>query len=113
MAVWTEPLSVNRTHSCAKYESDGTLAWSRQFGSASWEWAQFVSSDEFGVMVSGFTEGNLEGTNAGNRDVFLTRFDTDGNRLWTRQFGTNGRDEALGVTLHLGSVYFAGVWDLS
>ena len=168
--VSTGPTRASVLPFLSKYDADGVLQWSRQFGSAegdaassvavdgmgsvyisgytygsldgatfgesgripsrvrvrrhaclvspirygvAWEWAQFVSSDEFGVMVCGFTDGNLEGTNAGNRDVFLTRFDTDGNRLWTRQFGTSGRDEALGVTSHLGSVYFAGVWDLS
>ena len=94
-----------------KYESDGTLAWSRQFGSAERDWALFASADDAGVVVSGFTAGDLDGTNAGRNDVFLPRFDTSGNRLWTRQFGSSGLDEALGVTSHLGSVYFAGVWE--
>ena len=94
-----------------KYDSDGTLAWARQFGSAEFDWAQFASADNRGVVVSGYTEGDLDGTNAGSHDAFVSRFDTSGNFLWTRQFGSSGRDEALGVTLHGGSMYFTGVWD--
>jgi hypothetical protein len=43
-------------------------------------------------------------------DAFVTKFDGDGNVLWTRQAGTSDYDTAFGVATHEnGSVYVVGV----
>ena len=57
----------------------GEKLWSRQFGSSSRESANAMISDGAGgAILAGFTEGNLFSTNAGERDIVLTRVDVDG-----------------------------------
>jgi hypothetical protein len=49
--------------------------------------------------VTGVTGGDLAGplNGAGTTDVFLAAHAANGTSLWTRQFGTPGNDEGLGV----------------
>jgi hypothetical protein len=61
------------------------------------------------VLLTGSTTGDLEGSNAGGEDVFVAKYDRDGNVLWIRQLGTSASDAAYGVeTRPDGSVYIAG-----
>lgn len=77
----------------AKYDAAGNQQWSRQLGTGGVEQSQSVSADSQGnVFLSGYTRGNLDGTNAGDKDVFLAKYDAAGNRQWTRQFGTSSED---------------------
>lgn len=81
------------------YEPDGTLAWARQFGTASEDEAQGVAIDAAGnVLVTGFTEGGLA-PSAGGRDAFLRKLDPYGEVRWTRQFGTVAADDANAVAV--------------
>ena len=42
-----------------------------------------------GVYIAGYTNGDLDGEkNSGAEDIFLTKFDRTGKRLWTRLFGS-------------------------
>lgn len=45
------------------------------------------------VYVTGSTQSDLYGTNKGYSDVFLAKFDGDGNVLWGKQYGSNLYDE--------------------
>jgi len=55
-------------------------------------------------------EGALPGqTSSGWDDVFVRKYDSLGNELWTRQFGSSADDHALGVAVDTsGNVYVAG-----
>lgn len=74
----------------AKYSGDGFLLWGTQFGTSANDRAHGgVATDSLGnVFVLGATQGDLGGPNAGDYDVFLTKFTATGTQLWTRQFGT-------------------------
>lgn len=75
------------------YDSDGTLRWTRQFGTDSVDSARGIASDADGnVYVTGDTFGELGSPNAGGVDVFLRSYDSDGVLRWTRQFGGTGND---------------------
>jgi len=92
-----------------KYDSEGNELWTRQFGSSSTDTASGVAADVGGVYVAGSSEGTLPGqTSAGSTDVFVRKYDAEGNELWTRQFGTSSSDLALGVAADAGGVYVAG-----
>ncbi len=84
--------------------------WLRQFGTSDMDWAYALAPDGAGgVMVSGYTLGDLGGPNAGDRDAYLARYDSAGNRLWIRQFGTSSSDGAYALASDgAGGVMVAG-----
>src|SRR5262249_25446536 len=92
-----------------KYDPDGFVLWTDQFGSAGSDAAQGVAVGSDGVYVAGSLRGALEGTSsAGNFDAFVRKYDPDGNALWTRRFGTPDEDVARGVAAAADGVYVAG-----
>ena len=72
-----------------KLDGDGDELWTRQFGSTSSDWASSVAiSSSASIYVAGRTNGVLPGANileAEKEDVFVRKYDADGNELWTRQ----------------------------
>ena len=58
----------------AKYDSDGTLLWTRQIdsGQGKWDIAQDIGVDAASnIYITGHTNGDLGGPNAGEEDVFV------------------------------------------
>jgi hypothetical protein len=94
----------------AKYDASGNLIWTRQLGAGANTSSQCVASDDMGnVYIAGGTSGNLGGPNAGGNDVFLAKYDSGGNLLWTRQLGTSGTDGAEGIAADgHGNIYVTG-----
>ena len=94
----------------ARYDSTGNRLWIRQFGTGDFSYARALAPDGAGgVMVAGYTLGSLGGPNAGETDVFLARYDSAGNRIWIRQFGTSRFDRALALAPDgVGGVMVAG-----
>ena len=59
-----------------RYAADGTLLWTLPFGSSVNDLAHGIALDANGnVYVAGYTEGALDGPNAGVLDVFVMRID--------------------------------------
>jgi hypothetical protein len=96
-----------------KYDGNGNVVWTRQFGTSGGELVWQVAVDAAGqVLVAGFTSGSLAAANAGEVDAFVRKFDVGGGEVWTRQFGTSGLDEAVGVAVDdAGFVLVAGYTD--
>ncbi|WP_199320567.1 SBBP repeat-containing protein [Leptolyngbya sp. FACHB-261] len=94
-----------------KYDSEGNQLWVKQFGSAADDEGFDIFIDQSdNIFLTGYTNGNLEGINAGSFDAFVTRFDTAGNQIWLQQFGTSKFDQAYGVTSDaFGNLYVTGV----
>jgi hypothetical protein len=82
-----------------KFNVTGQLQWVRLLGTTDEDVAiKVVPSPNGSVYVAGTTTGALfsaaldpNGTQA-RADLFLAKFDTNGNRLWGKQFGSNGLD---------------------
>ena len=56
-------------------EAPYPVEWTQQIGTSSDDWSISVAVDSANnAYISGFTEGNLEGTNMGDRDAFLVKF---------------------------------------
>lgn len=94
-----------------KYDSSGNLLWLTQRGTAEREFAEGVATDTAGnIYVTGYTGDALDGNNsAGGWDIFLTKFDANGNWLWTRQDGTGQDDDAHAVCVDpAGNIYITG-----
>ena len=94
-----------------RYDLDGQLLWTRQFGSPepakgdedgyrAGVHANAVAIDATGFTIGGSTGGDLAAPNAGpsaSRDAFIRRYDPDGNVLWTRQWGQAGDDDVTSL----------------
>ena len=77
-----------------KYDSDGNTQWTQMLGSISSERTYGIAIDSNNnVYISGIAESDLDGnTNQGENDVFLTKYDSDGNKQWTQMLGTTDND---------------------
>lgn len=94
-----------------RYDGSGTLLKYVRWGTAEREEATDVAvATDGSVYVVGYTEGDLEGqTLKGLSDIFVTKFDADGNPLWTRLVGTDDAEASGSVAVaEDGSVYVAG-----
>jgi acyl-CoA thioesterase FadM len=65
-----------------KYNSGGIKQWTQQLGTSEKDIAIRITSDPSdNVYVTGYTGGSLDGnTNAGSEDLFIVKYDTDGNK---------------------------------
>ena len=97
----------------AKYDANGEVLWTRQYGTILQDSIQGVSIDPFGnIYATGQTDGSLAGELKGNHDAFLIKCDSDGNLLWARQSGTAGYEAGDGVsTDRFGNAYVTGFTD--
>ncbi len=85
----------------AKYDSLGKKMWIKQLHTKKGRTvATGIAIDILAnTYITGYTEGNLVSTNAGDRDIFLVKFDTLGKKLWSRQFGTIAEDSAKSIAI--------------
>jgi hypothetical protein len=84
--------SVSLNIFIVKYDKDGGAIWTRQFRSQPDKTFAFVGGIAVdplgGVYVVGFTNGSIGGSpSGGGSDLFLVKYDGDGNRLWAHQLG--------------------------
>jgi hypothetical protein len=99
-----------------KLDSSGNHLWSKRFGGSSWDKGSSVSVDSSGnVYITGyfysstidFGGGAL--TNAGGYDIFIAKFDSNGNHLWSERFGGSNSDYGQSVSVDSsGNVYITG-----
>ena len=96
-----------------KYDSSGAWLYTKQMGVAGQAtYGQSVATDASGnVFVAGYTSGGLDGnTLTGLADVFVTKYDSSGAKLYTKQMGvagltTNGHAVAIDAS---GNAFVAG-----
>ena len=93
-----------------KYDSSGNRIWTRLLGTDGSEAGFSVAVGENGnSYVAGYTDRALDGnTHFGSGDWFIACYDATGNKLWTRQFGTEGEDIAGSIALQGNHVYMTG-----
>lgn len=99
-----------------KLDSSNAVSWTAHFDSPSG--AEFPADEAHGVAVSedgsvyviGGVGGNLHGEEnaGGGADIFLTKFDEAGNRVWTRLYGGDGFDRGNDLEIDSrGNLYIA------
>ena len=92
----------------AKFDTNGNLIWAKRAGSSTTgigESGQSIAVDASGnSIVSGTFAGtsSFDGvsiSSAGERDIFVAKYDPFGNILWAQKAGGTGRDWSLDVTV--------------
>ena len=96
-----------------KYNSDGNVLWAKSEGGTNDDYVSSVAADGSGnVYVAGeFTSSTLAfGTttliNKGTQDIFLTKYNSDGNVLWAKSAGgVNGEGISSVAPDAFGNIY--------
>ncbi len=94
-----------------KFDGNGNQLWLRQFGSTDPDTTGAVAADAGGgVVVAGTTSGTIPGASSvGGSDMYVRRYDGEGEHSWTRQFGSPGSDEVQGMAIDAsGSIVVVG-----
>lgn len=104
----------------SKLDTDGNFLWAKQQGGVNLDRAWSITVDPAGNV---YTTGEFEGSadfdpnpdlpfflnSVGERDVFVSKLDTDGNFVWAKQFGGNLGEKGLTVAVDsVGNVYSSG-----
>ena len=83
--------------------------WTRQFGTSGSGAADGVAAADVGsIYVVGQVALDLPGQiNHGGADAYLRAYDSGGQEMWIRQFGTAGFDSTLSIIVHGASRVYA------
>jgi hypothetical protein len=95
----------------SKYDQAGTRQWSVLFGSLGPDEAFGLTCDaDRNVIVTGWCGDSIEGNPyLGNGDNFLAKYDTDGQRLWLKQWGTPNKDTGYSLATDASrNIYISG-----
>ncbi len=95
-----------------KYDSQGNVLFTRQFGTSTLDTISEIDTDAQGnFYVAGITAGNLEGTRQGeSTDAFVAKFDSNGNQQWIQQFGQNQIFQSYSIDVDdAGNAYVTGI----
>jgi hypothetical protein len=109
----------------AKYDSSGALQWVKPAGGTSSDGGLSIGVDGFGnSYATGFFSGSAtfgQGqanqttlTSAGNRDIFLVKYDSNGLLQWAKRSGAGGTsiDQGMGLAMDgLGNGYVTGYFN--
>ena len=93
-----------------KYDSAGTVQWTRQFGNVGDDIVRGLTIDPSGNLVSiGQVATNVLGVPGSNGGTFVRKYDPAGSALWTQGIGSAGNELGTSVdTDASGNVYVAG-----
>ncbi len=99
-----------------KYDGNGNVIWAVSAGGASDESGTAVCTDLTGnIYVAGyfadpvFTVGLTNLSNAGSDNIFLAKYDPNGNVLWAKSAGGSGADMCYALaTDSIGNVFITG-----
>lgn len=84
----------------ARLDATGNYLWWLQFGSAGNDVPEFATADgQGGVIVGGWTGGDLGGPATGSVDAWYANYDSAGNLLWLRKFGSSANDRLRDAVL--------------
>ncbi|MES2619586.1 MAG: SBBP repeat-containing protein [Bacteroidota bacterium] len=101
----------------AKYDPQGNVVWVKTAGGTADDEGKSIRYSKNFIYVTGYFKGsatfattNL--TSQGDADVFVAKYDLDGNLMWVRQASGAGKDYGSSIDVDLsGNVYVAGTYE--
>ena len=109
----------------AKYDADGMLLWAKRAGGGSFDFGDCIELDASGnSYVTGAFEGSATFgageanettlTSAGDRDIFVAKYDTDGLLVWVKPAGGSEGERGSGIAVDAsGNSYVTGEFEVS
>ena len=106
----------------AKYDVDGNYLWAHNIGGAGSDYGYSITSDmSENIYITGGFQGTADFdpslvsttylTSNGNSDIFITKFDVNGNFVWAKSVGSTADDYSEGIINYtLGAIYLTGVF---
>jgi len=94
-----------------KFDPSGNWQWTRQDGTGPDDEGRAVATDPSGnVYITGYVRGNFHGIpRVGSSDIFISKYNSGGTRLWSALFGSTEVDESFGITCDsAGNVFVTG-----
>lgn len=81
-----------------KYDGSGTVIWTKQFGSTNTDNHRAAVLKGNFLYTTGYTAGaiGLE-TNTGGEDVFIAKYDLNGNQKWLKLVGTSSNERGYSI----------------
>jgi hypothetical protein len=102
----------------AKLDPSGAVLWAKRFGASGPQVGQSIGIDAQGnvaLLANGFGTVDFGGgglASAGSYDMFVARFDSAGNHLWSKRFGGANSDLGGGLSVDgAGNIVFTGKSD--
>ena len=104
-----------------KYDAQGNEIWARSMGGSRSDYAKSIYTDGSGAVYvtgyfssSSFSFGGATLNNQGGNDLFLLKYDAQGNELWAKSLGGIGNERGNSVYVDaLGAVYIGGEFSTS
>jgi hypothetical protein len=102
-----------------KYDGSGNVIWATGAGGSGGDYAQSIAADASGnVYMTGYfdsatlTFGTTVLTNAGSSNIFIAKYDGNGNVIWATHYGGSSNDYAVSITANSsGKVYITGYFN--
>jgi len=89
-----------------KYDSSGNLLWNKTWGGVEGDKGYGIALD---TAANVFITGSTDSYGAGNTDIFLLKYNSDGNLLWNKTSGGAHFDNGYGIVLDdLSNVFITG-----
>ena len=99
----------------AKYDTNGNLQWVQKAGGTDYDYGLDISTDNSGnYYVTGYfrdmaTFGTTQISSSGEYDIFIAKYDTNGNFQWVQKAGGINSDYVCGIsTDNSGNCYVTG-----
>jgi hypothetical protein len=99
----------------AKYDGNGTFQWAKQAGGPNWDQGNGIAVDGSGnSYVTGYfnSQASFNGTSltaAGNNDIFVAKYNSNGDFKWVKQAGGSDSDIGNGIAVDgSGNSYVTG-----
>lgn len=92
--------------SIIKFNSNGAIIWEKHFGETyNNSWYKEIEINELGEI---YALGSTQENSNGSFDILLSKLDTNGNKIWDRNFGNNEFDYGNSMFIDQSNIYIAG-----
>jgi hypothetical protein len=86
-----------------KLDSRGDILWKKMYGGSSYEWHYSINTTlDGGYVLTGLSQsndGDFEGMNKGEEDIFVIKLDSRGDVQWSKTFGGSSYDVGRSITI--------------